>query len=297
MGKIQHVVVAIDFSEGSRAALDHATSLAHKLGARLEALYVAPVYATYEPLPAFPASAPLDPKRQRTLEEKLREFVTPPGSGKAVATVTVREGDAADEILAHASEEGADLIVLGTHGRRAFERWVVGSVTERVTRRADRPVLAVPPTARPASSPSVLCALDLSDSSSQTLVEAAAMAGTLGAKLIVLYVASDTQWYEPGRLAGVDEDAVREAVGQYARKRLAEMVAHSVPDRLPVELRVAFGSAHRQIEATAGEGADLVVLGASASSAVDRLFFGSTAQHVLRAAVAPVLLIRHPAHA
>ena len=295
MSKIENVLVPIDFSEGSRAALDYAVGLARKLGARLTALHVAPPYVTYEPLPAFPPLAPLDPARQRTLEESLRGFVTPPGSEQPLVEVFVTEGDPADEILAHATTSGTDLIVLGTHGRRGFERWVLGSVTERVARKADRSVLAVPPKAGAVGFARVLCAVDLSDSSSETLAHAAEIAQALGASLVVLYVASDSHWYEPWPVAGVDADAVRQAVSQSARKRLAEQVARHVPDSTPVELKVAFGRAHREIEQAAGEGADLVVVGASASSAVDRFFFGSTAQHVLRAGVCPVLLVRHAA--
>ena len=293
MTKIENVLVPIDFSEGSRAALDYAVGLARKLGARLTALHVAPPYVTYEPLPAFPPLAPLDPARRRTIEESLRRFVTPPGSEQPLVEVFVTEGDPADEILAHATTSGADLIVVGTHGRRGFERWALGSVTERVVRKADRSVLAVPQKPGPPAFARVLCALDLSDASSETLAHGAAITQALDAKLTVLYVASDSHWYEPWPSSGVDQDAVRQAVSQSARKRLAEQVARYVPDRTPVELKVTFGRAHREIEQAAGEGADLVVVGASASSAVDRFFFGSTAQHVLRAGVCPVLLVRH----
>jgi nucleotide-binding universal stress UspA family protein len=297
MSKVNDVLVPVDLSEGSRAALDYAAALARKLGARLTALHVAPPYVTYEPLPAFPPLAPLDPAKQRVLEESVHQFVTPPGSELPLAAVLLRDGDPADEILAQATASGADLIVLGTHGRRGFERWVLGSVTERVARKADRPVLAVPPKNGPAAFARVLCALDLGDSSAETLTQAAAIAQALDAKLIVLYVASDSHWYEPWPIAGIDVGAVRQAVSQAARKLLAEVVARHVPDSTEVELRVAFGRAHKEIEKAAGEGADLVVLGASASGAVDRLFFGSTAQHVLRAGVCPVLLVRHGAPA
>lgn len=291
MSKVSHVLVAIDFSEGSRAALDFAAGLARRLGARLTALHVTRPYATYDPLPAFPAPAPLDPERQRAIEDDLRRFVTPPGSEHPRAEVFLRDGDPADEILAQAAEGGADLVVLGTHGRRGFERWILGSVTERVARTADRSVLAVPSTARAPAFGHVLCALDLSDSSAQTLEPAAAIAQALGAELTVLYVADGSHWYEPAPMSGVDVEAVRQAVASSARERLAELIVHHVPKGISVDVQVAFGRAPREIERVAA-GADLVVLGASSSRGVDRFFFGSTAQHVLRAGVCPVLLVR-----
>jgi nucleotide-binding universal stress UspA family protein len=292
MNKIKDVLVAIDFSEGSRAALDCAAGLAYKFRARLLALHVAPAFITYEPLPAFPAPAPLDPERLRKVEEDLRQFVTPQGSEHPLAEVFVREGDPADEILAHVAESGIDVVVLGTHGRRGFERWILGSVTERVARKADCSVLGVPKAAQAAAFTRVLCGLDLSDSSTEILEQAAAIAQVHSAGLIVLYVADGSHWYEPGPVSGVDVEAVRQAVTKSARERLRELIARHVPKSTSVDAQVAFGSAQREIERVAGEGADLVVLGASSSRAVDRFFFGSTAQHVLRSGVGPVLLVR-----
>ena len=295
MSKVTSVLVAIDFSLGSRAALDCATGLARRFGARLTALHVTPPPATYDPLPAFPVPAPLDPERPRGMQEELKRFVAPPGSEHPHAETIVRDGDPADEILAQAAASGVDLIVLGTHGHRGFERWILGSVTERVARKADRSVLAVPASARAAAFARVLCGLDLSDSSADTLEQAAAIAHALSAALTVLYVADGSHWYEPWPISGVDVEAMRQAVRSSSRERLGELIARHVPEGASVDVQVAFGSAQREIERVAGEGADLVVLGASSSRGVDRFFFGSTAQHVLRAGVCPVLLVRHSA--
>jgi nucleotide-binding universal stress UspA family protein len=293
MSKVKSILVAIDFSEGSRAALDYAAGLARVLGARLTALHVTSPYVTYDPLPAFPPPAPLDPERQRSIQDDLRRFVTPSGSEHPLAEAFVREGDPADEILAHAAGSEVDLIVVGTQGRRGFERWLLGSVTERVARKADRSVLAVPPAARTRAGARVLCGLDLSDSSAEALEQGAAIAQALSAGLIVLYVADGSHWYEPWPISGVDVEALRQAVANSARERLGELIARHVPKRTTVEVQVAFGRAQREIERVAGEGVYLVVLGASSSGGVDRFFFGSTAQHVLRAGVCPVLLVRH----
>jgi nucleotide-binding universal stress UspA family protein len=290
MTRFKTVLAAIDFSEGSRAALESAAGLAHLLGARLLALNVAPAYMTYEPLPAFPAPAPLGPERLLKIREDLRQFVAPSGSTQPLAEVFVREGDPADEILAQAAESGVDLVVLGTHGRRGFERLMLGSVTERVARKASCSVLGVPQAG--ANFTHVLCAVDLSDSSGATLEEAAAIAEAAGAALSVLYVADGAHWYEPGPMSGVDIEAMRAAVSTFARERLQALIERHVAKGTAVALQVAFGRAPREIERVLGEGADLVVLGASSSRGAPRFFFGSTAQHVLRAGVGPVLLVR-----
>lgn len=290
----KQILVAIDFTDGSRAALDYGSFLARRIGAHLTALHVTPTYFSADPLPAFPEPAPLDPERQRRVLDQLSAFLTPPGSTQPVGKGVVRDGDPADEILAQAAECAADLVVLGTHGRRGFERWILGSVTERLVRRTERPVLTVPASAGPAQLDRVLCAVDLSPASAGVLEFAAGIAHAASSPLQVLYVASDTHWYEPWPIAGIDIEAVRQAVAVSARERLAELVGRIVPASVPAELRVAFGNAPREITRASGEAAGLVVIGASATSAVDRFFFGSTAQHVLRSGVGPVLLYRHP---
>ena len=293
MRTLQKVLVPVDFSDASRAALDYAVALAGRLGATVSALYVAPRHPSYEQLPAFLAQAPIDPAQLRRLEEDLLRFVTAASREQRSAEVVVREGDPADEILAQAGDSDVDLIVLGTHGRRGFERWSLGSVTDRVARRADRSVLAVPPHVGTPATTRVVCALDLSESSGRTLEHAGAFARALEARLTVLHIAEGTHWYEPWPISGVDPEAVRRAVADAARTSLSGLVARHVPEGVPVEISVTFGRAQREIVQVAGQATDLVVLGVSAARGVDRFFFGSTAQHVLRAGVCPVLLVRH----
>jgi hypothetical protein len=76
-------------------------------------------------------------------KEKLLEFVKNHTHDESQPEVVVHEGAAADSILSFAQAGKADLIVMGTHGRRGFDRVVLGSVTERVMRMAPCPVLAI----------------------------------------------------------------------------------------------------------------------------------------------------------
>ena len=294
MPMLQKVLVAIDLSEASRTPLRYAAALASRLGASLTALYVSPRYGTHEPFPAFPSAAALDPARQQGLEDEVRKFVAAAPVESQAVEVVLRDGDPADEILAAAGEPGVDLLVLGTHGRRGFERWSLGSVTDRVARQARQPLLAVPPhSAAAPESLRLLCAVDLSDDSAGVLAYAGRLAGSLAAPLLVLHVAEGSHWYDPWPISGVDPDEVRRAVGETAEKRLSELVARHVPAGARADLRVSFGRPQREIERIAAEQADLVVLGVPSARGIDRLFFGSTAQHVLRAGVCPVLLVRH----
>jgi nucleotide-binding universal stress UspA family protein len=166
-------------------------------------------------------------------------------------------------------------------------------VTDRVARRLEGSLLTVPSHARAPAAVRMLCALDLSGASAEVLAYAAGFAERLEGRLLVLYVAEGSHWYDPWPISGVDQDAIRRAVAEAAEKRLAELVAHHVPSAVPVEVRVTFGRAHREIERVASDQVDVVVLGLPSPRGTDRLFFGSTAQHVLRAGTCPVLLVRH----
>jgi len=133
------VLVAVDFEEASRHAIEVARELAGPLGAELCLLHVyqLPVY-TY---PGLEPQLLPDLTREITLAagRALAQLATDVG----VARTLLREGDAAPAILAAAGEVGAALIVMGTHGRRGLSRAILGSVAEKVVRRSAIPVLTV----------------------------------------------------------------------------------------------------------------------------------------------------------
>jgi nucleotide-binding universal stress UspA family protein len=138
----QNILVPTDFSEGADHALDYACDLAAKLG------------ATIHVVNALGAALPeLNVAMTESMIEKLlgghhaalEKLAEPRRARAKFGTLLVRAGDARDAILATARDVGADLIVMGTHGRRGFSRLMLGSVTEGVVRRAECPVLAVRP--------------------------------------------------------------------------------------------------------------------------------------------------------
>lgn len=136
------ILVATDFSEGSDDALDAAIAQAKRLGARLELLHV------IEIAEQFPfGSSPLDLDFEALYAGVGRELAC--RAERAIAAgvpceTRIAEGGAAIEIAERATEMGAALIVVGTHGRTGLARALLGSVAERVVRRAPCPVLTVP---------------------------------------------------------------------------------------------------------------------------------------------------------
>lgn len=140
----QNIVVATDGSPSSQAAAKTAAELAAQLGARITLIYV------FEPIKyALPEGYVPYTSEQLTdmtehFEQMLRSAkaeVNAAGAGEVETRLL--QGVAADEICEFAKREGADLIVVGTHGRGLIERVLLGSVAEKVVRAASVPVLTV----------------------------------------------------------------------------------------------------------------------------------------------------------
>lgn len=146
MTRLEHLLVATDFSACSKEALDHAIQLAGKMKGRLTLLYIfeSPFfYPTESPLGAYPEVYQWlqDFKREEMKKlDSLRDEIRK--EGLSVETI-FKEGVPSVEIIQTAKEIGADLIVMGTHGRRGLSHVVMGSVAERVAREAPCPVFIV----------------------------------------------------------------------------------------------------------------------------------------------------------
>jgi nucleotide-binding universal stress UspA family protein len=139
------ILVATDGSDPARTAVDRAVDLAATYGATLRVLYVVDVGDVGL---LTPNDAPVDSLRQSlraTAEEVTDDAVDRATEAGVDATAEIRIGVPHVEILDYAGDCGADLVALGTHGRRGIRRALIGSVAERVVRRSDVPVLTVGP--------------------------------------------------------------------------------------------------------------------------------------------------------
>jgi len=142
--KINLILCPIDFSEFSVSAYQHALSVAEHYQAKLVAQHIVELWR--HPDAGFVASAELYEEYIQALREsgkkQLQEFVENHTHDEIQPELLVQVGVAADSILSFAQLQKADVIVMGTHGRRGFDRLMLGSVTDRVMRRAPCPVLA-----------------------------------------------------------------------------------------------------------------------------------------------------------
>lgn len=133
------ILVATDFSDGSEEALAQAIDLGKRLGAALEILHVIEL-GVEDPF----GGSILGTDHQTAVDRLLDRLVKRVEAAGLVCAGKLVDGNAAAEITARARQIGARLIVVGTHGRTGLAHVLMGSVAERVVRRAACPVLTVP---------------------------------------------------------------------------------------------------------------------------------------------------------
>jgi len=143
---VARILVPVDFSDASEAAVDHAKEIALTYGAEINLLHVVeePFYPTTYGIDAvsFPTQEVVD-RVEEQLGNMVREKI---GYEHAMVEATV--GHPVEGILDYVDRREIDLVVLATHGRTGLDRMLLGSVTERVLRRSPAPVFVVKPDRR-----------------------------------------------------------------------------------------------------------------------------------------------------
>ncbi|WP_254547394.1 universal stress protein [Halomarina pelagica] len=134
----ERILVPTDDSAGAMAAAELAVDLASQYDATIHVLFVVDTTS----LPADVTATYVDEALEEVGERATRGVVElADEAGVETAPVEIASGAPHREILAYADEHDVDLIVMGTHGRRGLDRLLVGSVTEKVVRLSDVPVL------------------------------------------------------------------------------------------------------------------------------------------------------------
>ncbi|MFQ5792337.1 MAG: universal stress protein [Acidobacteriota bacterium] len=300
MVEIQRIVCPTDFSEFSSRALDHALAVACWYKAEVSVVHVVPrflMHPEFFPYVQEPVVPDVSIRKRATRE--LGKFVHKAREAGIATEVRLEDGDTVKEIVEIAKKLPADMIVMGTHGRRGFEKLVLGSVAEKILRKAPCPVLTVSRTPEKAPVPEtvlykkILCPVDFSPSSTKALEYAMSLAQEAEARLILLNV---VEFFLPPEI--VEQESLgleqhRAHLHRDAEERLSRSVPKEAREWLDVEELVVAGRSYREILKVAeGKEVELIVMGVQGRSTLDLMVFGSTTQHVVREAICPVLTIR-----
>jgi len=299
MRAIQQILCAVDLSGASADAAAQAIALARWCHARITALHVCePVFA---PVPGLPPPDERIGDQERAVATECVAALFARAAADDLVDVLVDTGSPATCILHRADALAADVIVMATHGASGFQHLLLGSVTEKVLRRARCGVLTVPPLARsplPRPFTRILCPVDFSDPSLFALEAAASLARASSAGLTLVHVV-EWPWHEPPAPSPDDVPQPQAAalaefrryVEATASTRLETLAADLALDPSPV-VSIAHGKPYVEILRVAADTADLIVIGVHGRNVVDMTLFGSTTNQLVRRAPCPVLTFR-----
>jgi nucleotide-binding universal stress UspA family protein len=297
------LVVGVDGSSGSRAALVHALTTAARRGADLEVVTTHPVMLSWT------GGAPVDVPHVDVIrddaESRTREFVADvrrdpvvavvPGVGEVPVSLVVSVGPAAQELVDRSRD--ADLLVVGSRGRGAVRSALLGSVALHCVTHAPCPVVVVHPAAvgRPQQS-RIVVGVDGSDRSRAALVAAVDEAGRRGADVVAVaaYERAD-YWTDLYTVALPSVEEVRADVLRGAERMVEDVLRTAERPGVPVphvRIEVMRGAAADLLVEVA-EDADLLVVGSRGRGALRGLLLGSIALHCVMHATCPVMVV-HP---
>ena len=292
MPSIKRILCPIDFSESSVLAFDYAQSVAAHYKALLLLQHVVDSLRPYYPYHAFPDDYDeICRKLRANAVQQLQEFAKTHNCRGVQTECFVQDGDVTDLILEVAGHRAVNLIVMGTHGLRGIEHLTLGSVTEKVLRKARCPVLAVCKAAHHFAAQAgvpelaevqrILYCTDFSEYSQQAWDHAVSLAVEYHAKLTLLHVLEDVS-----SSSDIEDETAK------ALQRLEEQISPWARENVVTKPVVRIGKAYQQIIQLALESqTDLVIMGVRGRHALDLAVFGSTTYRVVQSGPCPVLAV------
>jgi nucleotide-binding universal stress UspA family protein len=286
------VLIPSDGSEHAVRAAEHGVYLARAFDATVHLLNVVDVQAAAGPFDAGGVDKAFVERLESDGRTAIEAVEAVAGEEDRVETALVR-GSPAEAILEYGTENGVDLIAMGTHGRTGLERYVAGSVTERVLRLAEVPVLTVRATEKSrheGAYTDVLVPTDGSEYAARAAGHGIAVAEQVGARVHAV-AAADVERLDSIRdfasITGLRERLVADG------ERWAEAVAARASDAgLDAVTDVREGSPSEVILAYADEhDADLIAMGTRGRTGLDRYLLGSTTERTVRRSDVPVLAV------
>lgn len=298
MMRIKKILFPTDYSPCAEHALDHAVHMAHAFNAELHILHVK-AEARY-----YPHSFTLD---MRTLPEDVEEQLHLPVSESVsdhiripksehipIVDIEMENEDVPAAIIAYAEESKIDVIVMGTHGWKGWDRLILGSVAEKVVQLAPCAVFTVRDRVnkRPLEERHrILVPIDFSEYADVTLRYARELACAYHATVDVLHVIEEAALPV---VYGIEPVSVAvPEIQDRAFAALARRAEVAFGDRVPFEVHTSLGYPSHEITEFAREhDNDLIVMATHGLTGLKHFFLGSVAEKVVRTAPCPVFSVK-----
>jgi len=285
--RFRKILCPIDFFSASRRAFEYALKLAENYGASIELLHVvSPV------IPSVYGSnismSDLTTEFQNQARTQLEIFKARVEKKQIPVHAEVVIGDVDCEIRRAITCHKPDLVVVGTRGRRGFERWVLGSVTEKLMRHCPVPLLVIGSNGATRMVPPAIARMvvttDFSSGTADAMNYAFSIAGESQSKVTLLHIVNNA--------GGAAERKDREPVLRNIREQLEKLIPDEVRTWCDVRTQVETGTPWRVIlKKIQSEKPGLLVMNVHGKGMLERALVGSTADRVLRGSCCPVLLI------
>jgi nucleotide-binding universal stress UspA family protein len=279
----KRILVPLDGTAESNAALPAARTVAKATGGSVSLLQVL-------------ESSEAEASAKETADKLARVAAELAGSGLQVES-SLREGQAADEILQHVQEQAADLVIMRTRGQAGIQRAVMGSVAERLLSRSDVPIMMLRPGGRRMDRmANLLVPVDGSPGGALALASGLELAKASGAQIRLVEVVVPMAFHTLAPDAGPvyydpawDDEALAAAQtyvnGLMTRLRKAGVEAEG-------DARMAPEIPGTIVQAANEHTSDLIIMSTHALTGIQRAILGSVADAVVRTAECPVLLLR-----
>ncbi len=294
----KRVLVPYDGSPPAALALEYALRLGRQGAALtvLTAVNQVPVIAqsstsvtAFDPTPLLDA---LDEQGRDLLaaaQQKCRDAILEP-------SIELSHEPPVPAILDAIREHSCDLVVMGTHARQGLQHMFIGSTTEGVLRLSEVPVLTVREETRADSERPfhrALIAVDDSDPADAAVRLALEFATAFGTELVLCNVIDTRDLYAKAATYGYDPEPLLDELRAHARSIAENCAKHAGSSTTPHDVTLVEGEPAAAIaQAASDQRADLILIGSHGRRGLRRLFLGSVAEHVVRVAHVPVLVVR-----
>lgn len=281
---VHKILIASDFTDASRRAFKYAKTLARHFHASVTTAHV--LRASTRDWPKFGTDPEYKKLRDKT-ERDLDGLVQQLHQAGFEADRVLLEGDPVEGVLDAVKRYHADLLILGTHGTRNFERFVLGSIAEEILREATCPVLTIGPNVHDphrgeAHFGHILLATTLSPESGAAARYALALAAEEGAHISICHVLPE------GHIKTIDSAKLEAELTMALRK----FVPEDTFKKCAAQYTVEYGNAANEIvELAAKQKVDLIVLGARSAPMIATHMVPGVTFRVIAGAACPVLTI------
>jgi nucleotide-binding universal stress UspA family protein len=285
MKLLKNILVAVDFDDTGGPLLAGARTLAKQFDSNVVLLHtIESDERTGQPVEKLEAAI------TARLEEWRGQLLA---AGVAVPQILCRQGKAFVEIVTAADRVDANLIMVGSRGVATDHHFPLGTTTEKVIRRSQKPVLAVQPD-KPLGFSNILCPVDFSDASARGLTNAIRLARAFGGKLHVLTVLSPPSRYHRLDQYWAQWAASAEAMAtKECLREFDEFLTRFDFRDVAWEKHITTGDPARQIVQSAkSTNADLIVMGSVGRTGLPYVLMGSTAVKVARQLPCALLTVK-----